>query len=232
MKEIKAAVLKNLFKSRNTNYCPICGVHSVFLDFGRKPRPNALCENCKSLERHRLIWLFLRKKTDFFSNQRLAILHIAPEHCFMVRFDNFFEQYLSGDLNRFDVKEKIDITQINHDKESFDVILCNHVLEHIIDDRKAIAELYRVLRKGRWAIITVPLYGRTTYEDYSITSPADRLAVFGQEDHVRKYGYDIESRLTEAGFNVQIVSGSSFLSEQEIRKMRIGERSIWLCSKW
>jgi SAM-dependent methyltransferase len=188
-------------------YCPCCsGQFSRFLDVGNPPRP-AACPGCDSRERHRLLCLYLSERTNLFRD-RLRVLHVAPEDCLqpmLSRLDNL--EYISADLASPRAMVRMNLTDIRFPDDSFDVILCSHVLEHIDDDRKAMRELRRVLRPGGWAILQVPVDGSrdATYEDPSVTDPIDRERLFGQSDHVRVYGRDYPDRLREAGFVVDIV---------------------------
>lgn len=184
--------------------CPICEKsYRQFLPYGRiNPRPNALCPNCLSLERHRLIWLYLKEQTNFFS-EKLDVLHIAPEPCFMKRFEKqHSEKYITADIESPLAKVKMDIHRIPFPDNHFDAVLCNHVLEHVADDIKAMNEIHRVLKPGGWAIMQVPFFSpvpETTYEDASITNPRDREKAFGQDDHVRMFGKDFAQRIARAG---------------------------------
>ena len=184
--------------------CPICGSqYRKFLPYGRiNPRPNALCPSCLSLERHRLIWLYLKEKTNFFSAQ-LDVLHIAPEPCFMKRFEKQHgDKYITADIESPLAKVKMDIHQIPFPENKFDVVLCNHVLEHVQDDIKAMSEIRRVLKPGGWAIMQVPFFSPVpdvTIEDPTITAPREREKAFGQDDHVRKFGKDYSKRIERAG---------------------------------
>jgi SAM-dependent methyltransferase len=184
--------------------CPICEHHyREFLPYGRiNPRPNALCPSCLSLERHRLIWLYLKRKTNFFDS-KLHVLHIAPEPCFMKRFERQHgDTYITADIESPLAKVKMDIHQIPFDANYFDVVLCNHVLEHVQDDIKAMSEIARVLKPGGWAILQVPFFSpvpEVTYEDPTITLPREREKAFGQDDHVRKFGQDYTQRMQRAG---------------------------------
>jgi len=192
------------FYKGDTVQCPICEKnYRQFLPYGRiNPRPNALCPNCLSLERHRLIWLYLKEQTNFFST-KLDVLHIAPEPCFMKRFEKQHgEKYITADIESPLAKVKMDIHQIPFPENHFDVVLCNHVLEHVADDIKAMHEIHRVLKPGGWAIMQVPFFSpvpETTYEDASITNPREREKVFGQDDHVRMFGRDYAKRIARAG---------------------------------
>ena len=193
-----------IFYAGNQVECPICGNHyRKFLPYGRiNPRLNALCPSCLSLERHRLIWLYLKEKTNFFSAQ-LDVLHIAPEPCFMKRFDKQHgEKYITADIESPLAKVKMDIHQIPFSENIFDVVICNHVLEHVQDDIKAMSEIRRVLKPGGWAIMQVPFFSPVpdvTFEDTTITDPQEREKFFGQNDHVRMFGKDYSKRIERAG---------------------------------
>jgi SAM-dependent methyltransferase len=184
--------------------CPICQHHyRVFLPYGRiNPRPNALCPSCLSLERHRLIWLYLQDKTNFFQ-QKLDVLHIAPEHCFMKPFEKQHGgKYITADIESPLAKVKMDIHEMPFEENRFDAVLCNHVLEHVTDDIKAMSEIRRVLKPGGWAIMQIPFFSPVpdvTFEDHSITDKREREKIFGQDDHVRKYGRDYTKRIERAG---------------------------------
>ncbi|MEQ9303309.1 MAG: class I SAM-dependent methyltransferase [Marinoscillum sp.] len=196
----------SLFYKGNAVECPVClSTFRKFLPYGRKSRENALCPNCLSLERHRLIWLYLKDKTDFFTKER-KMLHIAPELCFIDRFESLTNlEYITGDIESPLAKVKMDIHEIPFEENSFDVIFCNHVLEHVHDDIKAMKEMRRVLKPGGWAILQVPFFyplKNETYEDWTITSASDREKAFGQDDHVRMYGSDYGKRLASSGFKV------------------------------
>jgi len=188
--------------------CPICdSEYKKFLPYGRgdSARDNALCPHCLSLERHRLIWLYLKEKTSFFKSP-LKVLHIAPEACFMKPLSRLKTiEYITADLESPLAQVKMDIHAMPFADNTFDVLLCNHVLEHVADDFQAVREIYRVLKPSGWAILQVPFFGNDladTYEDASITLPADRFKHFGQEDHVRMYGNDYATRLAKSGFKV------------------------------
>jgi hypothetical protein len=188
----------------NAVECIICGKHyKKFLPYGRlRSRHNALCPNCLSLERHRLIWLYLKEKTDFF-NEKLSVLHIAPEHCFMKAFESQHgEGYITADIESPLAKVKMDIHKIPFPNNKFDVVLCNHVLEHVENDLVALQEIKRVLKPNGFAILLVPFFHpipEKTIEDNSITDPREREKAFGQSDHVRRYGFDYGQRIESTG---------------------------------
>lgn len=220
--------------SKPSNICPICEKPcDEFMSFGDPVRVNALCQSCESLERHRFLWLFLQQKTRFFQAPPQKMLHVAPEGVLEKKFRaHLGDGYITADL--FDPKCDVvmDVCDIQFPENTFDTIYCSHVLEHIHDDRKAIREFYRVLKRGGWAILLVPIFGRVTIEDPSITDPEERRRLFGQGDHVRAYGQDYPSRLQEEGFDVHIYTVEKVVRSQDI--YRYGVQSvapIYFCRK-
>lgn len=216
--------------------CPICGgVYDSFASYGVEPRPNALCPGCQSLERHRLLWLFLKEKTNLFTSPRLKVLDIAPVPFLSERIKRIpFVQYLSIDIHSPYAMRKMDITNLLLPDDYFDCILCYHVLEHVPNDHKAISELYRVMKPGGWGIIQVPLKPglENTIEDLNITNPQERLRLYGNEDHVRYYGLDFKDRLESTGFNVLIDQFAKTFSEDYVQKFSISQcESIYFSSK-
>lgn len=195
-----------------------------FLPYGyENVRENVLAPGTLSLERHRLFWLYLKNETDFFSS-KLKVLHFAPEQAFLKRFRKLKNiEYTTTDLNSPIADVKADICNLSFKDNEFDFIICNHVLEHIPDDTKAMKELFRVLAPKGKAILQVP-YDRnreTTFEDDSITDPKERTKIFGQYDHVRVYGMDYFNKLAFIGFNVEAVDYTANLSEELIEKYRL-----------
>lgn len=192
------------FYAGNQVECPICEHHyRTFLPYGRiNPRQNALCPSCLSLERHRLIWVYLKARTNFFE-QKLSVLHVAPEHCFMEPFEKQHgDGYITADIESPLAKVKMDIHSMPFEDNRFDAVLCNHVLEHVTDDIQAMKEIRRVLKPGGWAIMQIPFFSPVpdvTFEDQSITDKRERERIFGQDDHVRKYGKDYPKRIEQAG---------------------------------
>ncbi|MBF6609266.1 MAG: class I SAM-dependent methyltransferase [Flavobacterium sp.] len=178
---------------------------SMFLPYGYgTQRNNVLAPGTLSLERHRLLWLYLKNETDFFSAP-LSVLHFAPEQAFYQRFRKLKNlDYTTTDLNSPLADVKADICNLPFADNSYDVILCNHVLEHIPDDTKAMHELYRVLKPGGFGIFQIPqdLSRDKTFEDDSITDKNERAKIFGQYDHVRIYGRDYFDKLRSVGFKV------------------------------
>ena len=211
-------------------YDPIDGKsYRKFLPYGYgKQRENALSPGTLSLERHRQMWLYLQNETDFFT-KNYKVLHIAPEQEFLRRFKKMKNlDYTSADLFSTIVDVKADILDLPFDDESFDIVICNHVLEHIEDDRKAMSELCRVMKKGGWGILQVPMKisSEKSYEDFSITDPKERQKHFGQYDHVRWYGMDYFDRLKSAGFEAEANFYSQEFSDAEIKKFGLSKNEI------
>jgi ubiquinone/menaquinone biosynthesis C-methylase UbiE len=186
-----------------------------------------MCSYCASLERHRLLWLFFQRKTDLFSDVNIKMLHIAAEPCFESRLKKVLgKNYITADLYNPSAMVKMDIMDIKYPDETFDIIICNHVLEHVADDIKAMKELHRVVKKGGRAFLLVPVADmEKTYEDASITTPEGRLEAFGQDDHVRKYGRDYIDRIKSSGFMVDVFQAADFADSNEMKKMKLKEQS-------
>ena len=206
-----------------------------FLSYGyNKLRKNALSPSTLSLERHRLLWLYLINETVLFE-KKIKLLHFAPEQAFYKRFKKLKNvQYDSIDINSPLAKIKADICDLPIKDNTYDFILCNHVLEHVLDNDKAMSELYRVLKKGGTGIFQVPIdmNRKKTFQDDSITDKLERNKIFGQYDHVRVYGKDYFNKLENAGFKVQQIDYSKKFSNEEILKYSIikGE-VIPVCTK-
>jgi SAM-dependent methyltransferase len=201
----------------------------TFLPYGYgSQRNNVLSPSTLSLERHRLLWLFLKNETTFFSDT-LKVLHFAPEQAFYKRFRKLENlDYTTTDLNSPLADVKADICNLPFEDNSFDVILCNHVLEHIPDDIKAMKELYRVIKPGGWGIFQIPqdLMRDKTFEDNSITDKKERAKIFGQYDHVRVYGRDYFDRLRQNGFIVEEIDYTSKLTTEEIDRYCLAKGEI------
>lgn len=217
--------------------CPVCERQfSKFLSYGSDiaHRENVLCPYDLTLERHRLMWLYLKKESNFFSNQQLEVLHIAPEQCF---YDKFKKQanlnYLTGDLVSPLADLHFDLHHIPLEDNKFDVVFCNHVLEHVDDAMQCMKELNRVLKVGGWGIMQVPqdFSREETYEDKSITSPEDREKHYWQKDHVRLFGKDYPNWLRKAGFDVQEYKPSEHFDVTFIAKNRLMEKEILYIAK-
>ena len=228
----------NNIKDNNKVLCPICGWSGKeFLPFGVITRKNAQCPNCKSLERHRLYFLYLLTKID--TNKNIKVCHFAPEKSIGQLFQMFKNiEYISCDIRPGAAMQVQDITKTTFEDNTFDIIFCSHVLEHIEDDKKAMRELFRILKPNGFAILQVPLCQEhngikleTTYEDFSITSPEGRTIAFGQSDHVRKYEKnDYVKRLKDSGFNVVEDNFSLTLTDAVKNKYGIKDEIIFICN--
>jgi SAM-dependent methyltransferase len=230
--------------------CPFC--RSRFRDFlpsgldipvlrerrvvGGGRRRRALCPACGSLDRERLVYLFLRCRTDLFEGEK-RVLHVAPEKRLaeILRSRDTLH-YLTADLLSDDVMRRVDITHTDFPDDAFDVVICNHVLEHVVDDRKAMSELHRILKPGGWAVLQVPLslILEKTHEDDTVTTVEGRERAFGQGDHVRIYGKDYTDRLADAGLRVEVFRWTSDPAEFGGPKNRYGlneEESVFLVYK-
>lgn len=223
-----------------------------FLPYGYgNQRENALSPSTLSLERHRLLWLFLKEDTDFFkpaNNQELSfnlrgpsdkaklrVLHMAPEQCFLKRFKQQKNiDYTTADLYSPIADVKADICDLPFEENSFDVVFCNHVLEHISDDTKAMQELYRVLKPGGLGVFQIPqdLSRTVTFEDDSITDPKERAKLFGQYDHVRVYGRDYFDKLRKVGFVVNELDYTKKIAPELVKRFCLTPGEILpVCSK-
>lgn len=208
-----AVPLVGLFYRGNGRICPIC--HSRFrrfMPYGYGPvRQDALCPKCLSLERHRLLWQYLMDQER--RERRILLLptmlHIAPEVCLMRQFKNLYsskpQNYITADLCSPLADMHFDVQSIPMEDNSVDIIICNHILEHVQSDSKALSELYRIMRPGGVGIMLAPVdYAREkSFEDDTITDPKQRAAIFGQYDHRRVYGRDYIDRLRAAGFKAE-----------------------------
>ena len=202
-----------------------------FLPYGYgKQRENALSPSTLSLERHRLMWLFLKDNTNFFTaTKKLKVLHIAPEQCFL---DIFRKQqnlnYITSDLESPIADVKADICDLPFKENEFDVVFCNHVLEHISNDTKAMQELYRVLKPGGFGIFQIPqdLSKAITFEDNTITDRKERAKLFGQYDHVRVYGRDYFDKLRSIGFKVDEVDYTKKITLEKIEEFCLMQNEI------
>ena len=198
-----------------------------FLSYGyQNLRENALCPGTLSLEIHRLLWLYLTRKTNFL-NQPLKVLHIAPEQVFYTKFKAIKDwEYTTTDLHSPLADIKADICALPFNNDQYDLIFCNHVLEHIPDDKKAMEELYRVLKKGGTLIAQVPLNEELdeTFEDDTITDKKERTRIFGQYDHVRVYGKDYYTRLNTVGFESKGITFINTMSIEEIDRFGLPQK--------
>ena len=227
-------IIKFYFKG-NKFIDPIDGSsYRRFLPYGyQNIRLNALCPGTLSLERHRLLWLYLYRETDFLKLP-LNVLHIAPVQAFYKKFTCFNHwTYITADLYSPLADAKVDICKLPFEEGYYDLILCNHVLEHIPDHKQAMKELCRVLKKGGTLIAQVPLDDNrdTTFEDSSVIDPNERSRIYGQYDHVRIYGKDFFSFLNQAGFKSKGIPYTEKLTEIEIKKYSLQKEIIPVATK-
>ena len=186
-------------------HCPICDYNGTFLSFGYPPRYDALCPYCGGLERHRLLRLWLERSPGVLVGKR--VLHFAPEAAVTAFLRHQTAAYKSADLKEGQADIVLNIEALDVPDSSHDVVVCSHVLEHV-DDRRALAELYRILAPGGLAILMFPMIEAwgTTLEEALLPVPvknaADRTLYFGQHDHVRFYGRDVRKRIAAAGFSL------------------------------
>jgi predicted SAM-dependent methyltransferase len=242
------------FLLKGTTYTdPIDGKSfKMFLPYGYgNQRNNVLSPSTLSLERHRLLWLYLNNETDFFQSELdsdssfkqsksfklrdtetssvLKVLHFAPEQAFYKLFRNQKNiDYTTTDLFSPLADVKADICNLPFEDNSYDIILCNHVLEHIPDDTKAMQELYRVLKPGGMGIFQIPqdLSREFTFSDDSITNQKERAAIFGQYDHVRIYGLDYFDKLRSIGFKVVEEDYTAKLKPELVKKYCLAKGEI------
>ncbi|MDQ3645106.1 MAG: class I SAM-dependent methyltransferase [Actinomycetota bacterium] len=217
--------------------CPCCGGRfrtflAKFSAVGRS-RPNARCPACGALERHRALALYLRRETRLFTD-RLRVLHIAPEPGLEAALGRSGHlHYVTADLEA-PAMLSLDVTDLPFGPDEWDVVICNHVLEHVPDDRAAMGEIFRVLAPGGWALLQVPLKRdrESTFEDPTAQSARERERLFGQYDHVRIYGTDYVTRLESAGFDVTVRDLALDASPTEARRhgLVLGD-DMFICSK-
>lgn len=200
-----------------------------FLPYGYgKQRENALSPSTLSLERHRLLWLYLKEQTNFFTANK-KVLHMAPEQCFLPIFKKQQNlDYTTADLYSPIADVKADICDLPFENDTFDVVFCNHVLEHITDDTKAMQELYRVLKPGGMGIFQIPqdLSREFTFEDNTITDEKERAKIFGQYDHVRVYGRDYFDKLRSIGFKVDEIDYTKKIAPEMVERFCLSKGEI------
>lgn len=232
--------MKDLCLRGDKVQCPCCGKRfQCFLPSGHPPRPHAQCPHCHSLERQRLVWLYLKNESTLFSREH-RILHVAPEKALMRQFVKqanisyqAIDMFTAPQYKYAKVTRVMDVGRMSFEDSSFDFALCMHVLEHVDDDRQAMCEIHRSLRPGAFAILQVPIDAtrKQTYEDPAITGPREREKAFGQDDHVRLYGLDYKNRLEEAGFRVEVVDYYGRFTKEEVFRYGLVKDDLYICKK-
>lgn len=233
--ELLLAVRGALFRG-DAHECPVCGasIRSFTRGGGSfRPRARGYCPRCNAKARHRRVWVHCRRHTDLFDRE-IRLLHVAPKYCLsrrIVRMANV--DYVAVDLVAGPHVTLLgDLTDLPLPSESVDAILCVHVLEHIPDDGAAIGEMWRVLRAGGWAVVSVPLdLEAPTFEDPSIVTPEDRRRSFGEADHVRVYGHDISKRFEAAGFETELFRADALEDHVVDRYGLTTDEHVLMCTK-
>jgi len=226
-------IVKSLIYRGGRYWCPVCR-HAVpyfkAYDCIWPERENEICPVCRSFSRHRFMWMCLEQADLLVSG--MHVLEFAPSSCITTRLRKLGAICTTTDLCMPGVDVHADICQLPFDVSSFDFVLCSMVLEHIEDDLQAMREVFRVLRNGGVAFFIVPLRDGSTLEDPTVIETEERLKVFGQEDHVRYYGFDIEARLDSVGFEVKVMTSGSELDEEVLIRQGIAEDDvIFVCKK-
>ena len=221
--------------------CPLCGCRRrKFLPYGYvTQRENALCPNCLALERHRTLWLWLLRESDIGRGAMALprLLHVAPEVALMRKFHKIYvaqpADYVTADLESPLADLHFDIQHIPLEDESFDAVICNHIMEHVEDDRQAMREIKRILRKGGWGVILSPIdmQREKTFEDDTITDEAERTRIFGQYDHRRIYGRDYAERLRDAGFEVYECDYANLIPAKEKQLYALTDEPLYIVRK-
>lgn len=195
------SIIRSVFKGSGEKTCPCCDYQGPFETVGSPPRYGALCPKCGSFERHRLLALSDRKFNYFLGKE---VLHFAPEMVIAELVSKKSSKYITADIMDAHADRFLNIEKIEDDDNAWDVIICSHVLEHV-DDMKALAELYRVLRENGVLIVMVPIVEGwdKTYENENVHTESERAMHFGQNDHMRYYGRDIRERISSQGFVIE-----------------------------
>ena len=217
--------------------CPLCGGgFRRFLPYGYVgQRSEALCPRCLSLERHRMIWLWIERNTELLTTLP-TLLHIAPEPSLRRHFRRAYRgttRYITADLESPLADMHFDVQSIPLGDSSVDVVICNHLFEHVEDDHQAMREILRILRKGGWGVILSPIdmQREETFEDDTITDEAERTRIFGQYDHRRIYGRDYAKRLEEAGFEVYECDYANLIPAKEKELYALTDELLYIVRK-
>lgn len=225
--------LKRIWYLGRARRCPVCASSlRSFAPHGDPPRPNAYCPICRSVERHRLAWICFQERTDLLRGAGKRLLHLAPELGIEARLrDREGLQYVSLDIESPLAGLRGDATALPLASGVFDAVYCSHVLEHIPEDRQVLAEFFRVLKPGGWALLDVPITGDLTFEDPQVSDPVDRKRLFGQHDHVRAYGRDFAERVGAEGFDVKTLPAESIVARGLWTRLGLADEPLFFCTK-
>ena len=217
----------------DTFECNTCHRTTSHFEQGDHTQGELECPWCGSRPRHRTAERFFRERTDLFSGKPRRMLHIAPEPYFTATFKQIPNlDYLSGDLDpNAPAMVVMDITDIHYPDNSFDIIYCSHVLEHVPDDEKAMRELARVLAPGGWGVIAVPIIADKTFQDPSVDTDEERRRIYGFEEHVRAYGPDFVDRLRESGFDVTVDDFATRFTDAEVERFGLSRELMYVVRK-
>ena len=231
LESLRQLVKRAVYFGRS-RYCTVCKSRvQRFKPYGVNPRNDARCPVCDALERHRFAWMYLELHTDLLNGAPKRVLHCAPERGIRHRLERIASlDYVSIDLEGHHAAVRADLTALPFDDDSFDVVLCSHVLEHVSDDRAALREIHRVMRRSGWGVLMVPIADGVTDEDIA-ADPETRLQRFGQQDHLRKYGRDFAERVSNCGFDVREVRCPDIVPEETARQCGLADDEIFLVRK-
>jgi SAM-dependent methyltransferase len=213
--------------------CPCCGNRFRRLaPQGQPPRPDRACPNCRALQRHRVLWLYLVRELSILSCS-YRVLHVAPERAIRRRLSSAPNlTYVTTDLGMAEAAVHSELSRLPFEDACFDIVICSHVLEHVEQDRESMIEMHRVLAPTGQALVMVPVHPRLseTYEDPSITDPDARRRAFGHPGHVRYYGTDVTTRLEQAGFSVEPIDYVDHMPAGEAEHIRASRGElIYVC---
>lgn len=197
---------RQIYDGSKLRRCSLCGWSGLRFRTNWHPiktRFDCVCPSCGSYERHRLAHTLISNKMQKFG----SVFHVAPEPVIKKWLQQRCSSYISGDIDPRNADRQEDLTALSFSSESFDTVFCSHVLEHILDDGSAMAELHRVVKPEGVVILQVPIWGDKTVEGDVLLSETERERLFFQKDHVRLYGRsDFKFKLVKAGFHVEVLS--------------------------
>lgn len=244
MTNLKSSIKKKLLLLKHSGSkleCPICGYQAKnFLSGGlHTKRKNAKCPKCGSVERQRILWKYISEKSELKDKPHLNILHFAPEESLAKKLKQYFKNYKTSDFGTNKSDFNFDLMAVNCQDNTWDCVICFHVLEHVENDIRGMKEIYRILKQGGQAFIQIPIWpseSHPTYENPLITDSRDRKINYGQEDHLRIYGLDVADRLKSAGFNVSPIRYKEVFSSEEINRFGLENSSgisevFFICEK-